>query len=1191
MRLSKLTIFGFKSFADKIEIHFGEGMTAVVGPNGCGKTNIVDALKWVIGEQKPTSIRGKTMEDVIFNGSSTRKPLGFAEVVLTIENTENLLPIDVPEVNITRRLFRSGESEYLINNKQCRLRDIHDLFMDSGIGNNSYTVIQQEMVDIIISDKADERRAVFEEAAGIQKYKSRRRETQTKLRNTEQDLLRIGDVIAEIDKVVRSLKRQVNRAKRYQKFRDRISVAGVHLAFLKDRRFDEELKPLREELRELRESREGLGSGLAEKEAAVEEARARALDLEKGQADLQRQVDQAREQVRKVESNLIALRERRTAAEEAARRGHGDAEELEGKRVAATEERERLGEEKVGAAGELKQLKEQEAALGESLEEIETRLDVARGELEEIRDRHNRASVFYQDEAQRAEFLRYKVKERRERLESLRARQARTVVEAEEADRDQARLVTQVEEIRQKVAGIRRERDSVERTREEKAEELQSETRRLADIEGALQASRAERDVVKGLLERLEGVGDAVRDLRGEDDEGFGALLAEVLQLDDAAVPVAEAVLGPTLEGLLLADEEALQRALDRLSRREQGGRAVLLAPHISGDGLTATPLWIDGVPGFRSRLSDLVEGEGPEAQVARGLLSRALWMETLTDALAVAGEAGRDGWTLVTTAGEVVGPGGVVVAGKPAGGPVSGLLSRRQKLTELDDRVQSHTATLAEAERELLRRKEDLAGLREKGVSLTDQLEEAENELRETGWAHNEASSSKKTLREKESDLRARIRDEEAELSEDITELEKLSPLLSKALEESGELGGAVEALQMKVTEVSAEQDGHRHRLQELRLNRVRSEHRIDGLDREMERLASSASELAETAERRRREAKEAEENHRALGITIDEQNEVFEQRQQVRHKLEEELAEREKAFLEHRNSMQGVEEELRKERRAREDRQERAHTVELRLSELDLRRQNLADRIREDYDVDLGRVEEADLLQEGEEAPSYETLETEVEELREKLDKLGPVNLLALEEYEAESERLVFLVTQRDDLEEAQKTLQQTIRKINKTARKRFVEVFELIRSNFQSTYTQFFEGGEADIYLTEDLDPLEANIEIVARPRGKILKNMAALSGGERALTAIALLFAIYLVKPSPFCILDEVDAPLDEANIGRFLRVLAHFQETTQFILITHNTRTMEASDSFLGITMEEPGVSKVVGVRFEEEAAA
>jgi len=1191
VRLSKLTIFGFKSFADKVEINIGEGMTAVVGPNGCGKTNIVDALKWVIGEQKPTSIRGKTMEDVIFNGSSTRKPLGFAEVILTIENTENLLPIDVPEVNITRRLFRSGESEYLINNRQCRLRDIHDLFMDSGIGNNSYTVIQQEMVDVIISDKAEERRNIFEEAAGIQKYKSRRRETQTKLRNTEQDLLRIGDVASEIEKVVRSLKRQVNRAKRYQKFRERMSVAEVHLGLLRDRRFDEEMKPLREELRNLRESREGLGSGLAEKEAAVEEARAHALDLEKGLADLQRKVDQAREQARQVESNLIALRERRTAAEEAARRGHSDAGELENKRIAAIEERERLGEEKIGAAGELKQLKEQEATLGESLEEIEARLDAARGELEEIRDRHNRASVFYQDEAQRAEFLRYKVKERRERIETLRAQQARTIVDAEEAERDQARLVTQVEEIRQKVAGIRLERDDVERSREEKTEELQSETRQLADIEGSLQASRAERDVVRGLLDRLEGVGDAVRDLREEDDEGFGALLAEVLQLDDAAVPVAEAVLGPTLEGLLLADEEALKRAIDRLSQREQGGRAVLLAPHISGDGFTAAPLWIEGVPGFRGRLSDLVKGEGSEAMVARGLLSRVLWMETLTDALAVAGESGRDGWTLVTTAGEVLGPGGVVVAGRLASGPASGLLSRRQKLTELDERVQLLTTTLAEAEQGLLRRKEVLAGLKERGVSLADQLEVAENELRETGWAHNEASSNQKTLKEKEGDLRARIKDEEAELAEDITELEKLSPMLSKALEESGELGGAVETLQIKVTEVGTEQDGHRHRLQELRLNRVRSEHRIDGLDREMVRLASSAQEFGETAERRLREAKEAEENHRSLGVTIDEQNTIFTDRQQVRHTLEEELAEHEKSFLEHRNSMQEIEDGLRKERRAREDHQERAHAVELRLSELDLRRQNLADRIREDYDIDLGRVEESELLQEGEEAPSYETLEAEVSELRDKLDKLGPVNLLALEEYEAESERLEFLVTQRDDLVEAQKTLQQTIRKINKTARKRFVEVFELIRSNFQSTYTQFFDGGEADIYLTEDLDPLEARIEIVARPRGKILKNMAALSGGEKALTAIALLFAIYLVKPSPFCILDEVDAPLDDANIGRFLRVLAHFQDTTQFILITHNTRTMEASDSFLGITMEEPGVSKVVGVRFEEEAAA
>jgi len=1191
LRLSKLTIFGFKSFADKVEVHIGEGMTAVVGPNGCGKTNIVDALKWVIGEQKPTSIRGKTMEDVIFNGSSSRKSLGFAEVTLTIEDAENLLPIDVPEVNITRRLFRSGESEYLINNKQCRLRDVHDLFMDSGIGNNSYTVMQQEMVDVIISDKAEERRAIFEEAAGIQKYKSRRRETQTKLRNTEQDLLRINDIIAEIEKSVRSLKRQVNRAKRYQKFRERISVAEVHLALLKDRRFEEEMKPLREELRVLRESREGLGSGLAEKEAAVEEARARVLDLETGLADLQRKVDLARDQVRQVESNLIALRERRTAAEDAARRGNSDADEMERKRVAAIEEREQLGKEKVEAAGELGVLKEQEADFGENLAEIETRLDAARGELDEMRERYNRASVFYQDEAQRAEFLRYKVKERRERLESLRAQQARTVMEAEEADRDRIRLADQVEEMRQKVSGIRGDRDSVEQKREEQTEALQAATRKLAQQEGALKAARAERDVVKGLLERLEGVGEAVRDLRSVGDDGFGSLLAEVVQLDGAAVQAAEAVLGPTLEGLLLADEEALRRALDRLSNREEGGRAVLLAPHLSEGDTGSAPVWIEGVQGFRGRLSDMVTGEGIEAEVARGLLTRVLWIDTLPEAITVTGEAGRNGWTLVTSTGEVIQPGGVIVAGRPETGPVAGLLSRRKKLAELDEQVERLAASLAGAERDLLRRKEELAALKERGASLSGQLEETENELQETGWAHNEARSSQKSLQEKARDFDSRVTDGEAQLAQDVTELEKLSPLLTKALEESGELGGAVETHQTRVAEINSEQDEHRHRLQELRLNRVRSEHRISGLEREMERLATSATDLAESAERRRREAKEAEENHQTLGETINEQNQILEERQGIRHKLEEELTARETTFLEQRNTTSELEEELRKERKAREDRQERAHSVELRLSELDLRRQNLADRIREDYDVDLSRVEEHELVPEDEEAPTYEILQAEVQELREKIEKIGPVNLLAMEEYEAESERLEFLVAQRDDLEEAQRTLQQTIRKINKTARKRFVEVFDLIRANFQSTYIQFFEGGEADIYLTEDLDPLEARIEIVARPRGKILKNMAALSGGERALTAIALLFAIYLVKPSPFCILDEVDAPLDDANIGRFLRVVAHFQETTQFILITHNNRTMEASDAFLGITMEEPGVSKVVGVRFEEEAAA
>jgi len=1191
VKLSKLNIYGFKSFADKLELTFGDGMTAVVGPNGCGKTNIVDAIKWVMGEQKPTSIRGRTMEDIIFNGSAGRKPLGFAEVSLTVENTDNLLPVEMPEVTVTRRLFRSGESEYLINNQQCRLRDIHDLFMDTGIGNNSYTVIQQEMVDVIISDKTDERRIIFEEAAGIQKYKSRRRETQHKLKNTEHDLLRLGDVIAEVDKAVRSLKRQVNKAKRYQKYRDRLSVAEVHLALLKDRRFEEEMKPLREELRTLRESRQGTGTGLAQKEAAVAEARAGAVDLEKAVADLQREVDAARERVRQVESELIALRERRTAAENAAGRGRSDAEEMNLRRTAALEEHQRLDEERAQAGTELEELVKEEETINNRLGGVDERLVEVQSAFNDLKDRYNRASIYYQDEAQRAEFLRFKVKERRERLEGLRGQQGQALVEAEEAEREQNRLAGELEDIREKRDGLRLRRNETEQAREEAAEKIQAQTRSLAGVEGELKGARAERAVVRELLESLEGVDEVTRDMRGAGQEGFGPLLAEVIRIDDAAVKAAEAVLGPALEGLLLLDEQALGRALELLKNREEGGRAILLVPHLADEEPMEVPQWADGAEGVRGRLSEYVRGEGLEAGVARGLLSRVLLMDNLDQALAVAAAASGSCWTLVTSAGEVVAPGGVVCAGRPAVGPVGGLLARRHKLEELSARVEQLDVKLAEEETALRRDKETLAELRERYTLVAGELEEVENALHELEWEHNSAESRHKTLTERAAELGGRIEDEGSELEADVTELEKLSPLLSKALEESGELGGALEQQQALVEEITSKQDEQRHLLQEARLNRVRLEHRVEGLRREMKRLAESAEELAESAQRRLREAAESEANFNTLEEQIGEQEGILEQRQEVRRKLEGDLAGREKEFLEHRNGMQVLEEELRKERKARENQQERVHAIELRLSELGTRRESLTERILLDYDVDLGDVDESELMEEGEEPPGAQALDEEVLTLRERLDRLGPVNLLALEEYEVEKERLDFLVEQRADLEEAKQTLQQTIRKINKTARKRFIETFEDIRTNFRKTYSQFFEGGEADIYLGGEEDPLEAGIEIVARPKGKILKSMTALSGGEKALTAIALLFAIYLVKPSPFCIFDEVDASLDEANIGRFLRVLNLFEDAIQFILITHNNRTMEASDTFLGITMEEPGVSKVVGVRFEEDEEA
>ncbi len=1192
MRLSKLNIYGFKSFADKLEIGFGEGMTAVVGPNGCGKTNVVDAIKWVMGEQKPTAIRGKSMEDVIFTGSAKRKPLGFAEVSLTIEDTESVLPIDKPEVTITRRVFRNGDSEYLINKQQCRLRDIHDLFMDTGISNNAYSVIQQEMVDVIISDKTDERRMIFEEAAGIQKYKSRRRETQSKLKNTEHDLLRLSDVIAEVDKAVRSLKRQVSRAGRYQKYRERLSVAEVHLALMKDHRFEEEMRPLREELRDLRESRQGTGSGLGTKEAAVAEARRQSVDLEKAVAELQGEVEEARDRVRQVESELIALRERRSAAAEAAERGRSDAEEMDRRRTNALEEHQRLTGEQEESRAELEVLLKKEQKIDASLGEVEAELSQAQAALGELKDRHSRASHYYQDEAQRAEFLQFKVDERRRRLENLKRQKEDALAEAERAKQEDAEMAERLKEIRHRNSELRAGRSRLEEERDGETEKLEELTHRRAELAGTLKAAIAERDVVRELVESLEGVQDAVRELREAGEEGFGELLAEVLEVDDAAVAAVEAALGPALEAILLADETALNQALERLNERSEGGRAGLLAAHLAKPASVKLPAWAADAPGGRGALSEAIPGDGRGALVARGLLARVLLVDQIEQALELAESASADGWTLVTSRGELVCPGGHIYAGRSASGQnTEGLLARRHRLDELEEQVGGQRLALAESDALVDRQKEKLADLRTRLSDLVGELEETEGTLHTLERSRGTAQSRHESLRERASDMEGRLKIETEELGEDETELEKLSPLLSQALQESGELGGSLEEQRLQVEKILAGRDKGRHTLQENRLSRVRSEHRIEGLERELKRLTESAEELAETAERRRAEAMESESNAATLVETISERETVLGQRQEVKDKLEADLGERDKAFYEHRNRQAELEDELRKERTAREDQQEKMHALELRLSELGMRRETLTERLQEEYDVDLGTVDETTLMEDGEEPPAYEDLDEEVRTLRERLDRLGPVNLLALEEYEAEQQRLDFLTEQRDDLEEARKDLQQTIRKINQTARQRFNETFGLIRTNFRDTYGQFFEGGEADIYLADDDDPLESRIEIVARPKGKILKSMAALSGGERALTAVALLFAIYLVKPSPFCILDEVDAPLDDANIGRFLRVLKAFEERVQFILITHNKRTMEASDTFLGITMEEPGVSMVVGVRFGEEAAA
>jgi chromosome segregation protein len=1199
MKLERVSISGFKSFGDKVELTFHEGVTVIVGPNGCGKSNISDAVGWVLGEQSAKSLRGQSMGDVIFNGSQARPPLSLAEVSLQVSQVA--FPVPAPaepandsgpgaengrslargEVVVTRRLDRAGKSEYLIDGVSSRLRDIQELFMGTGVGTTAYAIIEQGKIGLILSSKPTDRRTLIEEAAGITKYKSRRRAAELKLEAAQQNLFRVNDIVYEITRQMNSLKRQAGKARRYRRLRDAMERLSRIVAVNRSRLLEARLAETRKRLKAISDEELRRTTSLTTTETYLERARLREVERGTDLSDvrdavhaLELSIERA-EQTREREKRLLVeLDQRRReleveAAELESRRGPvlervEAREKEEGALTRELESRERDAEAQQG------RLKEASS----SLAEIETRIEERRGEIVLHISKIAALNNFLQSVAANAEKVTGELLAIDEELR--------------EAEAERSRLESALAEARQEVDRERGERDVLASERESLERNLETAGRALALVEAEIASAKEELSSLSArrasLLELVSarahfGSGARLVLTRGA-ERGVRVLgsVADALDVEAGLERAAEAFLDAALQRVLVEDETDVERASALLGAEEEAGRSELLVQSLAaaaGPDLSGTleRLRERGMPGLVGLLSDGLRLIAPERRLA---LPDAIVVETFAHGLRCYREAPS---TYVSLTGEVISPPGVVAIGP--GGVSSGLLATRREIRELESTISLARERLDESSGRRVRMQSELdedgrrldatrdrlhalektlVGLDHRARGLEEEKERAARKREVLESELSRAEAEKTALAAKRGEMGASLEEEEAKKARAESSLGDLRASMSERRE-------SVESLQANASE-------ERSHLAALRERR-------DAVRLDVERLREGLSELTSRVEACRRE--QASRAEREVGAREAERTAEEELRAAVSARAEKIAAgralEEEVDLLRRRIETTGA--ALKVRRRELEAVREKRSSEEVVLAREESDRNHLQESFESAHGTTLSQA--ASRLSPEDLARGDDETQAELADLKARLDAIGPVNPMADEEYRELETRHEFVTHQRQDLLDSIESTETAITRIDRTSRQRFKEAFEAINQEFGLTFKQLFGGGGAGLRLVDEEDLLESGIDIIAQPPGKKLQNVLLLSGGEKAMTAIALLFAIFRYRPSPFCLLDEVDAPLDDANIGRFLAMLRELRETTQFIIITHSRKTMEMADQLYGVTMEEPGISKLVSV--------
>ncbi len=1182
MQLKELKVRGFKSFADEVSFTVDDGLNAIVGPNGCGKSNISDAMRWVLGEQSSRTLRCAKMEDLLFNGGADHKPASVAEVSLTLSNEEGKLPLDSPAITVTRQLHRNGDSKYFLNGAGCLLRDIHELFMDTGIGRNAYSLMEQGNIDLILNTRPEERRFLFDEVAGITKYKYRKKETLKRLDNAEQNLVRINDVISELERETEALGHQAEKALEFRDRQENLRTLELELARRQWDGAHSKLAKAEEDLAKATVVIEEAGGKVAALEAAMDKGSAKAADLDSQTQVAQGHVRKFESEIERTESGIALYKERQS----------------------------NLGQQREDAAGQIKALQEQmeriAAQIGErerereqlqialsldegrltgrqrSLDELTQQVQTAERQIED-----GKASLInMMNDGARIENQLSTLENRAEYSQTQRARLDESL-KALSKNLEESGL--KLDESRRRVKDLDADVAATTATVTEMTDQLESAQTGVRKLEAEM---RGQQDTLAMAMSRVKSLEDLQKSHEGyylgvravlrmheerpDELRGICGVVAELVRTESDYERAIETALGAGIQNVVTETAEDAKAAINFL-KKHKAGRVTFLPLDIlysrnSGDDRV---LNYRGVVGWAP---DLVDADPKYRVVVENLLGNVVVTETLDDAIQISRRE-RTRMRLVTLDGEVVNPGGAMSGGSGRGNQ-SGFLQRPREIEDLKERIGQLSETLAKKEKrrgQLDQAAVDAQKCRAEGQEALQKLRieqaEAAKDLSQI-TEQTERVKQEATVTESERELlsgeEGDITRERDETKEGLAKLQRDRQVLERRVKSIGEQKEATASrkaeIEGSVTEMKVDLAGRREKL--------------EGFSAVVASLEANREDAATRAHEFQRAIDNHEEVANELADKVAEAQRSFLMLEQKKFTHAEEVARLEHERAELGEEMASKEQELRTVRRDADRSTKLRHNLDVQLTRLRMQERSIAERVQEKYRVAITDIE-----------PNPEVGENQVEvkeavqQLRGQIESMGAVNLMAIEEYDEHRERLESLSGDRDDLEEARDALLKAIRKINETSRERFLETFELIQTNFAEVFQQLFGGGETELILTEAEDVLDAGIEIIARPPGKRPQNISMLSGGERSLIAIALLFAVFKIRPSPFCVLDEVDAALDEANVLRFANLIQDYARETQFLIITHNKRTMEKADLLYGVTMEKAGVSKIVAVKF------
>ena len=1177
MYLKSIEIHGFKSFANKIVFQFHNGITGIVGPNGSGKSNVADAVRWVLGEQRIKQLRGASMQDVIFSGTETRKPLSYAYVAITLDNSDHQLAIDYDEVTVARRIYRSGESEYLINGTPCRLKDVNELFYDTGIGKEGYSIIGQGQIDKILSGKPEERRELFDEAAGIVKFKRRKAAAQTKLENEKQNLVRVNDILSELEKQVGPLEKQSEVAKVYLRKKEELKSLDINVFLLENKRLREQLASAEEkynlastELGETGEKYEGIKEEyeriqqeIESLDTAIEAAREQLTDTGLMRGKLEGEINVLKEQINSAHGSENHLNNRKAALEE----------EIAGKE----QEKQDILTDKKDTDTQVQEIAEAAAKAKADLEAIQNKITELNNNIEAgkntiIGELNQRATI--KSKMGRFDTMMEQINIRKAELNSrlLRAK-------SDEAAREET--VKKLEETFETVTEQLRQMTEQEAASELELgnirENLTGLDAKLRETQTRFHQEQSKLEALTNITERYDGYGGSVKKVmeQKEKEKGIIGVVADIIQVEAKYETAIETALGGNIQNIVTDNEETAKHMIGFLKQNRLGRATFLPLTSITKPQEFKNPeaLKEKGVIGMAD---ELVGTEKEYRNVAKAMLGRIVVVDNVDNAVKIARKFDY-GIRMVTLEGELLVPGGAISGGAFKNN--SNLLGRRREMDELEKKVKKLSEDITTYNQKI----EDTKSKRNK---LRMDLEALKTEMQRKSIEQNTARlniSQARERMEEEAESAQSLKLEEQEIETKIFEIRSGKESITQELAASEELEKTtqeqilgfqkeLESCRLEESEASAHAGEWEVKVEKMRQALDYKQANVDRIGGELERAQAELKEILEALTENAQEVERKKNNILEIEKTIAASHE---NQDASRKKLDEDLAKKEELSAKQKDFF-----------RSREEMSERMNALDKEVYRLGEQKKKLEDGIEgqinymwDEYEITLSDA--AGLR--NEEMNDLPAMKREISGLKDEIRKLGNVNVNAIEDYKNLMERYTFMKTQHDDLVEAEKTLEGIIEELDTAMRKQFTEKFAEISREFDKVFKELFGGGKGTLELMEDEDILEAGIRIIAQPPGKKLQNMMQLSGGEKALSAISLLFAIQNLKPSPFCLLDEIEAALDDSNVGRFAKYLHKLTKNTQFIVITHRRGTMEQVDRLYGITMQEKGVSTLVSV--------